>query len=206
MKCHKVKELIGAYLDSELDTRVTQQVLRHLDQCPACAALCRRDQAFQDALRRKLRESSRTPALWEAEEALVGETFRTCEDRVAAEAEPTLATPTWFSKWRDLLWPSPLYYAGLAVVWLFLLVATPGTPEPAKQTAMHRHRMSTASRLALLEQRRELQKMLAAPEAAAPEAEGPFLQPRSERNKQTYDASTQSAPRPNGGHRGILAA
>ncbi|MCX6905083.1 MAG: zf-HC2 domain-containing protein [Verrucomicrobia bacterium] len=206
MKCNKVKQLIGAYLDSELDTQVTQQVLRHLDQCPACAALCRREQAFEAALRRKLQASSRTPALWEAEEALVGETFRAREDRVAAEAEPNSATATWFSKWRDLLWPSPLYYAGLAAVWLFLLVAAPGTPEPAKQTAMHRHRMSTTSRLALLEQRRELQKLLAAPEAAAPETEGPFLQPRSERNKQSYDASIHSAPRPSGGPRGILAA
>jgi len=206
MKCNKVKELIGAYLDSELDTRVTQQVLRHLDQCPACAALCRREQAFEAALRRKLQASSRTPSLWEAEEALVAETFRAREDRVAAEADPSLAATTWFSQWRELLWPSPLYYAGLAAVWLFLLALNPGTPEPAKQTALHRQRMSATSRLALLEQRRELQKLLAAPEAAAPEADAQFLQPRSERNGQNHDASILPATRQTGGRRGVLAA
>jgi anti-sigma factor RsiW len=38
MHCDRVSELIGAYLDQELDAELRRQVAMHLDGCPACSA------------------------------------------------------------------------------------------------------------------------------------------------------------------------
>lgn len=39
MQCDRVSELIGAYLDQELEADMRRQVALHLGSCPACAAL-----------------------------------------------------------------------------------------------------------------------------------------------------------------------
>src|SRR5262245_59634376 len=39
MQCDRAAELIGAYLDQELDAATRRDVAAHLGACPACAAL-----------------------------------------------------------------------------------------------------------------------------------------------------------------------
>jgi len=38
MKCEKITNKLGAYLDDELDEQIRRQVEEHLRQCPACTA------------------------------------------------------------------------------------------------------------------------------------------------------------------------
>ena len=60
MNCEQVREMIGLYLDSELDGRSAQEVRAHLEQCSECAGLCRAEQALSDALRAKLKPGAPT--------------------------------------------------------------------------------------------------------------------------------------------------
>ncbi len=181
MKCDQVKAVIGLYLDSELDGRSAQEVRAHLEQCPDCAALYRDEQAFDEALRARLKPSAPTAPLWKREEALVAEAFARRAQGEARTGQRIRVLAPRTSFWREFLWPAPSYYAGLAVVWLLLLLFRPAQPETAGHPVTVRSQMSPQARFALLEQRRELKQMLANPETAPEEPREKAAPPHSER-------------------------
>lgn len=190
MNCDQVRELIGLYLDSELEARTAQEVREHLNHCPECAQVYRTEQTFLAALEAKLKEAAPTPSLWQAEEAFVARAFR---DRAADRRAPLVREPGWGwgrAFWREFLWPSPAYYAGLSVVWAGLLVWRLAISEPVPSTAATPSRMSPATRLALLEQRRELRELLVGPEAGLRPPQAKALSPQSQVQPLPHQAHT----------------
>ena len=187
MNCDQVREIIGLYLDSELDGRSATEVRAHLEECQECAALYHRERAFDEALRARLKPSAPTVSLWKAEEAFVAETLQRPIEGETAPRPRRGAAARRNSFWREFLWPAPSYYAGLAVVWLLLLALRPGPPEPARPAMAH-PRMSPEARFALLEQRRELKELLASPDPAPKEQREKPAPPRSERPEPEREA------------------
>ena len=39
MRCHEARKFLGPYLDSELDTRTSQEIELHLESCPQCVTI-----------------------------------------------------------------------------------------------------------------------------------------------------------------------
>jgi anti-sigma factor RsiW len=187
MNCDQVKEMLGLYLDSELDGRSAQEVRTHLEQCQACAELCRTEQRFNEALQARLRPAAPTAALWEAEEAFVTEAFKHQGSDQATLGKSSLPRRPRSSFWREFLWPAPGYYAGLAAVWLLLLVLRPGAPVSGGQPTMARSRTASPSPSALFEQRREQLQALLRAEAAAEKPLKKTTSPRSEREETTRE-------------------
>ena len=69
MKCNEIRNLVLAYLDSELDAKTSQEIQLHLQSCAECAELYAREQKFNDRVFRVLRVGQATPALWEKVES-----------------------------------------------------------------------------------------------------------------------------------------
>jgi hypothetical protein len=79
--------------------------------------------------------------------------------------------------WQEWLWPSPQAWAGLAVAWLVILLARVGTPGPVNAASRSVGPQAGQNLRVLLEERRELTRLLGSlPEPAAPakvQAPGP---------------------------------
>jgi hypothetical protein len=71
MKCPEIRNLLQPYLDSELDTRTSLEVERHLESCTECAGLFAAEAKFDQRVSAALRQGQHTPALWERIEAQV---------------------------------------------------------------------------------------------------------------------------------------
>ena len=69
MKCNEIRNLVLAYLDSELDAKTSQEIQLHLQTCTECAELFAREQKFNERLFGVLRVGQPTPALWEQVES-----------------------------------------------------------------------------------------------------------------------------------------
>ncbi|MEO8426120.1 MAG: zf-HC2 domain-containing protein [Verrucomicrobiota bacterium] len=69
MKCHEVRNLVVAYLDSELDAKTSLEIQLHLQSCAECAELFAQEQKFNERLFRVLRAGPSTPGLWEEVES-----------------------------------------------------------------------------------------------------------------------------------------
>ncbi|MHB8522081.1 MAG: anti-sigma factor family protein [Limisphaerales bacterium] len=65
MNCHEIRNLVLAYLDSELDTKTSQEIQLHLQSCGECAQLFEWEEKFNERLFEVLRAGRPTPALWE---------------------------------------------------------------------------------------------------------------------------------------------
>ena len=65
MKCNEIRNLVLAYLDSELDAKTSQEIQLHLQSCAECAQLFEREEKFNERLFGTLRVGQSTPALWE---------------------------------------------------------------------------------------------------------------------------------------------
>lgn len=65
MKCNEIRNLVLAYLDSELDAKTSQEIQLHLQTCAECAELFAREEKFNERLFGVLRVGQSTPALWE---------------------------------------------------------------------------------------------------------------------------------------------
>ncbi|MBU6400429.1 MAG: zf-HC2 domain-containing protein [Verrucomicrobia bacterium] len=65
MKCHEIRNLALAYLDSELDAKTSQEIQLHLQSCGECAQLFEREEKFNECLSKVLGVGQPTPALWE---------------------------------------------------------------------------------------------------------------------------------------------
>lgn len=82
MECERVRELIDAYVDRELDVSLSAEIERHLESCAACRALCEG--------RRALRAQLQEPALYvTAPERLQ----RRIVEVIAAESPPAKQRP-----------------------------------------------------------------------------------------------------------------
>jgi len=71
MKCNEIRNLVLAYLDSELDAKTSQEIQLHLQSCNECAELFAREEKFNERLFGVLRVGQTTPALWEQIESRV---------------------------------------------------------------------------------------------------------------------------------------
>jgi anti-sigma factor RsiW len=76
MKCAEVRKFVRLYLDSELDAKNSFEVEQHLESCMECAGLVEAEKKFDDRLRKFLRRSVATCALWEKIEAQVAPSRR----------------------------------------------------------------------------------------------------------------------------------
>ncbi len=180
MTCNEVQRLSGPYLDSELDAKTTVEIQQHLLACADCARAFATDTKLDAQVMTGLKRGPRTAALWEQ-----------IEDQVINAAQPATraSRPTPGSRpavwWRELLWPSPQAWAGLAAVWVVILAADFATPE-AKPTfeASHVTPPSPQMRQILKEQKKMLAELGGVTEKLeARQTRGVAPQPRSERRK-----------------------
>lgn len=65
MKCNDIRNLVLAYLDSELDAKTSQEIQLHLQSCAECAELFAREEKFNERLFGVLRVGQPISALWE---------------------------------------------------------------------------------------------------------------------------------------------
>lgn len=65
MRCNEIRNLVLAYLDSELDAKTSQEIQIHLQTCAECAQLFEQEEKFNERLFGVLRAGQSTPALWE---------------------------------------------------------------------------------------------------------------------------------------------
>jgi hypothetical protein len=120
MNCFEIESLLGMYLDSELDARNTREIQIHLENCPLCARKLKTEQALDQQLRSRLKANPKTQGLWEREHRFVLDMLASVHpaDEDASLRDHRLLDWAWF---RELFWPSPKYYLGLAALWIFLL-------------------------------------------------------------------------------------
>jgi anti-sigma factor RsiW len=64
MNCPEVRNLVLAYLDSELDARTTQDIGLHLQSCSECASIFEAEASFNSRVFSRLRAGEATPTLW----------------------------------------------------------------------------------------------------------------------------------------------
>lgn len=85
-----------------------------------------------------------------------------------AAAQSKAVQPTWWGVW---LWPSPAAWAGLACIWIVILVLNVATRPLAaeRQLAEQPQAPSHDMALALAQQRRELAQLLGSPVGSAVE-------------------------------------
>jgi len=176
MNCHEIQSLAGPYLDSELDAKTSLAIQQHLAACPACARQFGAEQQFAARLATALRRGEASPELWNRAEELVR---AAAARKTAAHAGRGQPSEPW---WRAWLWPSPQFYAGVAALWIVMLVvhfSYLGEPAQAQATTSP---PSPAVQSALAEQRRELAAMLGSAGApgAASATRPRLVSPRSE--------------------------
>ena len=124
MTCSEVHQLSGAYLDSELDAKTTGEVQQHLLVCVDCARAFAADARLDAQVLAGLTSGQRSVALWEHIEAQV---MSAAPPAARAGPPATISQPVVW--WRELLWPCPQAWAGLAAVWVLVVAVNFATPE-----------------------------------------------------------------------------
>lgn len=181
MKCDEVQPLQGAYLDSELDAKTTLQIQQHLAACPDCSRAFAAEGKLDARITTRLKRGQRTAALWEQIEQRVA-TVAEAESRPRPATQVSLRMP-W---WRELLWPCPQAWAGLATVWTLLLAASFATREPLPVSeARQASPPSRQVRDVLKQQRQMLAELGGVTDQLGTEQFGRVApQPRSQRREQ----------------------
>ena len=181
MKCEEIQPLHGAFLDSELDAKTALEIQQHLAACPDCARAFEAEAKLDGRVVACLRRGQRSAALWEQiEQGVLAAAEAESQPRPAVQ--PVLRIP-W---WRELLWPSPQAWAGLAAMWVVMLGVTFATREPAPMTeARQAPATSDQMRRLLQEQRQMLAELNGLTEQLVIEQPGGAVpQPRSQRSEQ----------------------
>jgi anti-sigma factor RsiW len=113
MRCHEARNLLGPYLDSELDARTSLDIAQHLESCADCARVFDAEARLEARIATALRPGSINSALWE-------------------KVEAKLAAPSWLERLRSLHLPARIGLAtALAVVVVLLALALwPGMRVP----------------------------------------------------------------------------
>ncbi len=132
MNCDEIQRLYDAWLDSELDSRTTMEVERHLENCAECARDFARRSALDNPIAAHLRQAQKTSALWNAIERRL---------LASGKSAPTARPSAWngirgvWVSLRDFLagslQPSPAAWAALAAVWIVILSLHSAAHEPA---------------------------------------------------------------------------
>ena len=181
MKCTDLPPLQGAYLDSELDAKTTLEIQQHLAACPDCARVVAAETKLATQIDSRLKDGSRTAALWAQIEQQVAAAHKVnSEPRLGAEA---VLRPAW---WRELLWPNPQAWAGLAALWVVMLAISLFANEPA--TVAEAQKVTPPSpqlRQMLREQKQMLAELGGVAEQLGAERPGRVApQPRSQKREQ----------------------
>lgn len=71
MRCHEVRALCGAYLDSELDTKTSIEIEQHLGNCAKCHAFFEGERRVDARIRNALQAGAKDELLWSRIEAHV---------------------------------------------------------------------------------------------------------------------------------------
>lgn len=95
---------------------------------------------------------------------------------------PALAPGSWLqTRLRELLWPHPVAWAGLAAVWLFVLISNFAVEAPRPEFIARSRTPSPQERQLLLEQQQLLAELVGPNAAPVPERQKPGVpQPRGE--------------------------
>lgn len=105
MKCNEIRNLVLAYLGSELDTKTTQEIQIHLQTCAECAELFKQEKKFNDRAFRVLRRGRPTPELWN-------------------QLESKMLAPPWWERLWERVSPVRLGLAAAAAAAVILLAIT----------------------------------------------------------------------------------
>src|SRR5881394_3386343 len=104
--------------------------------------------------------------------------------RRAGDPQPSTLNPQPTSWWRELLWPSPQAWAGLAVAWVLILGLNAATREPVQVVTAQSTAPAREVLMALKERRRLLAELAGSPTQVEPQK--PLApRPRSELSQRT---------------------
>lgn len=181
MKCDEVQPLHGPYLDSELDAKTTLEIQRHLLGCADCDRVFATEGKLDARIMAGLKQGQRTAALWEQVEhrVLAAAQSAARPQRPAHEAHPT-------SWWRELLWPCPQAWAGLAAVWAVILAVNFVSSGDAPRIEARRREPPSREIWQMLQQQRQMLAELGgtAEKIGVARFGSPAAQPRSQRREQ----------------------
>lgn len=131
---------------------------------------------FEERLKRQMIRP--IPATWRSQilkTAVVAAAVPAAQSREPVAAGTATTTPK--SWWRELFWPSPFVWAGLACVWLVIIALQVASREPATVTARNTPPPTPEMLNALAEQRRLLTELIGPwvtpAEAPKPKPPGP---------------------------------
>ena len=112
MKCNEIRNLVLAYLDSELDAMASQEIQLHLQTCAECAEIFAREEKFNERLSGVLRVGQFTPALWE---------------QIESRVRPQRRSAWFFRRWKAVALGglAALLVAGLAARFIILRSGAP---------------------------------------------------------------------------------
>ena len=194
MKCDEAQTLHGLYLDSELDTKTSLEIEQHLKACPECARLFAEEEMLEARIKAGLKQGARTPAMWaQIERGVVGDsTQRRREPQRGAEGSFSLRSSAFLcvsalnqfrAAWQRSRWA----WAGLAAVWVVILVLNSAAREPNPPLVAGQDLPSASEMRVALKQKDLLMAELAffSEPAAKPKPVPPS--PRSDRRRATFN-------------------
>jgi anti-sigma factor RsiW len=194
MKCDEAQTLHGLYLDSELDTKTSLEIEQHLKACPECARLFAEEEMLEARIKAGLKQGARTPAMWaQIERGVVGDsTQRRREAQRGAEGSFSLRSSAFLcvsalnqfrAAWQRSRWA----WAGLAAVWVVILVLNSAAREPNPPLVAGQDLPSASEMRVALKQKDLLMAELAffSEPAAKPKPVPPS--PRSDRRRATFN-------------------
>lgn len=119
MNCDELRLLIEAFQDSELDAHKTLQLQEHLQNCASCRQYESQIARLNSDIAKSLRQGEHTESLWqELRKSLCASQPAQAETPGPADGQTTPAL-AW---WRQVLWPHPRYYLGMACIWILTLL------------------------------------------------------------------------------------
>jgi hypothetical protein len=194
MNCQEIQSLWGLYHDLELDQSQMQLIRSHLQGCSACGQFYQSQDHFDLTLTAALQRGNLNDALWATTDVAVRRAFLENESVPDAPVKVRESVISWMiTAGRDLLWPSPKYYAVLATIWIILLVinfrVVDGTIKPA--AAAPGHTALSQTQFSLIEYRRELLLELATKESSDDKS-SLIRAPRSELRQRSTTEPAQS--------------
>jgi anti-sigma factor RsiW len=195
MNCQEAKSLRELYQDSELEASTSLELDRHLQCCPECARRFAAETQWETHLSTALHQGSKTEELWtRIEQSLdrAPERPRTASARSRPAGEFSVV----ISWWRAWLWPNPQFYVGLAAVWVVMWVVNWTTQEPRLMVKAQAAPMTSETRTALTEQRRELAELLDLSVASLSELKPQGSPPHSERQRREKGMKPQALVTP----------
>ncbi len=183
------------YQDSELEAKTSLEIERHLQSCPECTRRFAVEAQWETQLSATLHQGSKTEELWtRLEQSLVRARQR--QRTVSAGSRPAGELGAVISWWRAWLWPNPQFYLGLAAVWAVMLAVNWTTHEPRLMAKHEASPMTSETRTALTEQRRELAELLDSSVAPLQELKPQGSPPRSERQLREHGMKPQALVAP----------